>query len=159
MEHIMPNITVKKTYQDLVEFLQENKNKKVSTILPTVLEMTKQKNNLKTHLVHNGKVFAIFCYYHKQWELLEHVEYGQKASSATGYNTMCKIGVSKWTKQNNKIKKIGSSILAMLETGKLQQANISDKKAELVAKAKELDVTDMPEGFETLEEVQEILKK
>jgi len=154
----MSNVITKKAYQDIVGFLEFNKDKKVSTILPKILEMTKQKNNLKTHIVHDGKVVAIFCYYHKQWELLKNVAYGKKASSATGFNTMCKVGVSKWTRQNNAVKKIGTDILTMLENGELDQVDISDKKAELLAKAKEIDVEDMPDGFETLEEVQEAIK-
>ena len=32
----------------------------------------------------DGNVIAIYCYYHKKWELVEHIEYGKKANTATG---------------------------------------------------------------------------
>lgn len=143
----------KKAYKDIVDLLIEKKSQKIETVLPKILQMTEQKNNLKTHLLHQGKVIAIFCYYHKQWELLSDVEYGKKASSATGYNTMCKLGVSKWTKQNNAVKKVNATILEMLEAGKLETKDIADVKTKLIEQAKVIDTTDMPKGYDTAEDV------
>lgn len=148
--------TTKKAYVGLIAFLEKNKNKKVETILDQIKEMTQQKNTLKTFLVNEkNEVVAIFCWYHKQFELLETVEYGAKASSATGFNTMCKVGVSKWTKQNKNVKAVEGVILAMLENETIIASEISDKREHLVAEAKMIDVEDMPIGYETIDDIPE----
>jgi len=146
-------INTKKAFIPLVEFLKENENKKVSTILADILKMTEARVQQSTSVSdEDGNVIAIFCYYHKQWELVKDVEYGKKASSSTGYNSMCKIGVSKWTKQNTKVKKVGNTILELLEAGEITTDEIADTKERLITEAKVLDETDKPEGFETSEE-------
>lgn len=148
-------MTIKKSYLELVSFLESNKNKKVSSILDEVKEMTKQKSNSKTFLLdQKGNVIAIFCYYHKQWELLEDVPYGKKASSTTGYNTMCKIGVSKWTKQNKNVKEVGTKILEMLESEELDPKDISSTKEKMIEDARVIDIDDMPIGVQTIEELE-----
>ena len=97
---------VKKAFQPLYELLEANKNKKIATMLPEILELIAKSKNSGSDTGRNfvkdsdGNVIAVFCYYHKQWELVEHVPYGKKASNtSTGLNTMCKLGVSAWTKQ------------------------------------------------------------
>jgi hypothetical protein len=149
-------MTIKKSFAEIVSFLEANKNKKVSTILDDIYEMTAQKSQSKTFLTNdNGEVIAIFCYYHKQWELVSEVAYGKKASSTTGLNTMCKIGVSKWTKQNNTVKKVGEIVLEMLESGKISADEISLTKEKLITEAKEIDMTDAPVGYATPEDALE----
>lgn len=146
-------MTIKKAYEEVVAHLEANKNKKVSSIIEEIKAMCAQKSNLKTFAVDEaGEVVAIFCYYHKQWELLKDVPYGAKASSTTGYNTMCKVGVSKWTKQNKNVKAVNGTVLAMLEASELEAVDIADTKAQLIEEAKLIDTTDMPEGFESAEE-------
>lgn len=149
-------MTIKKSYAEIVAFLEANKNKKVSTILDEIYSMTSQKTQSKTFLANDkGEVFAIFCYYHKQFELLDEVDFGKKASSTTGYNTMCKIGVRHWTAQNKAVKQVGSTILEMLENNEIKADEISDKREELIAKAKEINTDDMPVGYQTAEEAYE----
>jgi len=147
-------INTKKAYVELVEFLEANKNKKVSSILNDIKAMTAQKANQKTFLTNDkGEVVAIYCYYHKQWELLADVEYGKKASSSTGFNTMCKVGVSNWTKQNNAVKKVGETVLTMLETGEIGADEIAETKERLIAEAKAVITDNMPQGFTSADEV------
>jgi hypothetical protein len=146
-------MTIKKSYAELVEFLEANKNKKVSTILDEIYSMTSQKSMSRTYLTNEqGEVFAIFCYYHKQWELLSEVDYGSKASSTTGYNTMCKIGVKHWTAQNKQAKAVGGSILTMLEAGEITSDEISDTRERLLAETKVIITDDMPVGYATPED-------
>ena len=146
-------IITKKAFVELVTFLETNKDKKVNTILEQIKEMTAQKANLKTFINDEaGNVVAIFCYYHKQWEIIADVEFGKKASSSTGFNTMCKVGVSKWTKQNNAVKAVNLTVLEMLEAEEITTEEISSAKEKLVAEAKTIDETDMPNGYLTAEE-------
>jgi len=147
-------INTKKVYVELVEFLETNKDKKVSTILDEIKAMTAQKASQKTYLTNKaGEVVAIYCYYHKQWEVLADVDYGKKASSSTGFNTMCKIGVSNWTKQNNAVKRVGETVLSMLESGEIGADEIAETKAKLIDEAKTINTDNMPQGFESTEEV------
>ena len=138
-----------KSYVALVEFLTANANKKVSSILPEILEMTEAKQQAKTFIAdENGNVMAIYCYYHKQWELLVDAEYGLKASSTTGYNTMCKVGVKYWTLQQKNIKAVGETILTMLENEEITIEELSTTKERLIDEAKEINVTNMPQAYE-----------
>lgn len=149
-------MTVKKSYLELVTFLEENKNKKVASILDEIYKLTKQSHKAKTFLTNDkGEVYAIFCYYHKQWELIDDVPYGVKASSTTGFNTMCKVGTSEWTKQNNAAKQVGSTILTMLEQGDIQADEIAETKERLIDATKQINTANMPVGYQTEEDVEQ----
>ncbi len=68
-------MTIKKQYEDLYNFLNANKNKKVSTIFDELTEMMSRQNaggNAKTFVTdENGNVTHVFCYYHKKWESVD----------------------------------------------------------------------------------------
>ena len=104
--------TIKKDFVALIAFLEENKNKKVSTILEEAKLMCTKKTNDKTFETDSeGNVTKVFCYYHKQWEDVSECEYGPKKNTASGLNTMCKVGVSNWTKQQRLAKKAKEALL------------------------------------------------
>ena len=130
-------MTTKKAYIEIINFLENNSTKKVSTILEEVKAMCESKNstnsdNGKTFLKDdNGDVIAIYCYYHKVWEPLSDVEYGTKKHSTTGLNTMCKEGVSAWTKQQRVAKQSKEKLLDQLAIGTLQSHEIEEKLAEI----------------------------
>jgi hypothetical protein len=141
-------MTIKKQFVELVDFLEANKNKKVDTILAEVIAMAESKKRDSTVLKDDtGKVIAIFCYYHKQWEMLSEVDYGFKASSVSGYNTMCKVGVSKWTKQQMLSKKAKEDILTQVQTGALNPGDIKIELDRVEAERHIIDTTDMPKGY------------
>ena len=147
---------IKKAYVEIVKLLQENENKKVSTILPQILELTQGKSNAKTfHCDEDGKVIAIFCYYHKVWELVDDVEYGNKSSTAHGLNTMCKEGVSLWTKQQRQAKQAKEALLEQVAKGEIQPNEIEDKNEEIEAQRQVVVAQDSRLGFDTLEEALE----
>lgn len=149
-------INIRKSHIQVVDFLERNKDKKVKDILDELKQLVALKVQTKTHISNpSGEVVAVFCYYHKQWELVSETDYGKKASSTTGLNTMCKVGTREWTKQNNRVKAIGSTILEMLTSGKLETTDIEDKKAELTLAAKVINTDEMPKGY-SLEELKEI---
>jgi len=149
---------IKKNFQPIVHLLEKNKNKKVSAILAEVIALTEAKVQASTsHIDENGNVIAVYCYFHKQWELVENVPYGKKASSTTGLNTMCKAGVSAWTKQQRAIKQVGTKLINMLEAGEIQLEDMADKKAELTNEAMKVE-DEAPTGYATLEEALEAHK-
>ena len=146
-------MTIKKQFVNLVEFLEANSNKKVSTIIDEIYAMAESKKRDTTVMKNDkGEVIAIFCYYHKQWEYLNEVEYGAKASSVSGFNTMCKIGVSKWTKAQANAKKAKEQVLDDVSNGVIDPSDIKARLEEVENERLLIDVTNMPIGYETLQE-------
>lgn len=109
---------IKKDFQAIIDFLEANKSKNVKTILDQVREMASVKAQVTFKKDEDGKVTEVYCYYHKRWELLSEHEYGLKASNkATGLNTMCKVGLNQWTKQQREAKKAKDALLARVAAG------------------------------------------
>ena len=149
---------IKKQYIEIAEILEANSNKKVSTILPQLLElMTKANtsgNNGSTVLRgEEGEVIAIYCYYHKAWERVSHAEYGLKANTASGYNTMCKQGLSAWSKQQRAKKAAESQLLADLTSRLITTEQLPQAQLEILEATKAIVPRDDNEAFATAEEV------
>jgi len=127
-------MTIKKAYIDIIALLEANKSKKVSTILEEVTQLASSKVATKTFRTNEaGEVTEIFCYYHKEWELVSEHEYGAKASSATGLNSMCKVGVNAWTKQQRVAKQEKEELLMRVASGEVEPANLTDELAKIEA--------------------------
>lgn len=124
-------MTIKKSFQEMVSFLESNQDKQVSEILEKIYELSEGQERSKCFIKDkDGNVIAIFCYFHKRWEFIHVVEYGSKASNkATLLNTMCKIGVSGWTKTQKHLNELPNAILEMVMGGKLQSDEIEDFKS------------------------------
>jgi hypothetical protein len=146
-------MTVKKQYESIVELLEANKHKKVSTIMPEILELVSGKTNKHTfHKDEEGNVIAIFCYYHKCWELVSEVEYGKKASSAHGLNNMCKEGVSLWTKQQRRAKVAKEELLAKVASGEVEPSALPVELQAIEDERIKIVEQDTRVGFATLDE-------
>lgn len=117
---------IKKQFEEIYEFLAKNQEKRIKEVLPMLTQLVSSKNQERTYLADDeGKVIAIYCYYHKKWELVDCIEYGKKASTATGYNTMCKEGVRRWTQQQNEAKKQKELLLAKVAAGTLNTEQLA----------------------------------
>ena len=155
-------MAIKKAFQPIIAFLEENKNSKVSTILDGAIELASAKvgggrsseNVLRDD---EGNVVAVFCYYHKRYEPVADVEFGKKATSSTGLNSMCKEGTSQWTKQQRVAKKAGEQLLDDVMSGELAASDLEAARAE-IDKAKAV-ITPREDGigFETLDEAKAAL--
>jgi hypothetical protein len=149
---------IKKAYVELVELLEANSNKKVSTIMPQVLELVTKANNGGSEV---GKTFykddedqtiAVYCYYHKRWELISVAEYGAKKGTASGLNTMCKEGVSKWTKQQRIAKKEEGELLEQVLNGEVERDQVAFVKADIDERRRAIVPREDDHGFDVLEE-------
>lgn len=134
---------IKKQYQEIFEFLSTNSGKKVSTVLPELTEMMSRKSSGgidgKTFIRdEEGNVTHIYCYYHKLWEDVTVAEYGKKYSSATGLNTMCKEGVSAWTKQQRVKKASEVKLLTKVGSGEIMPEEIADHQAKIQEVSQEI---------------------
>lgn len=138
--------TIKKDYTAVMQLfaqaitaLEEAKVKKsvlesVRSLYNDAVDLTANKNSngsgsKTTAHYENGKLVAVFCYYHKRWELVDHIEYGNKSGTKTGLNTMCKEGVSAWTKANRAHNKLKDELLARLFKGELTSEEVQDQLA------------------------------
>lgn len=119
--------TIKKQYQELhtllASALEAKPKVQLATLMPQILELMQAKKGGSTNGTtfvkdEEGNVTHVYCYYHKKWEAVEHIEYGKKANTATGLNTMCKEGVSNWSKQQRAYTKAKDELLMQLSSGK-----------------------------------------
>jgi len=128
-------MTIKKAFLELHTMLVANEDKKVKTIMPDLVEIMSAKGAgggaSSVHRGEDGSVLAIMDYYFKVWLPVEFVEYGAKANSASGLNTMCKLGTSLWTKQQREFKKGKETLLEDVAAGDVLPTEIQGKLDEL----------------------------
>lgn len=135
----MSDVNVKKVFTELYAVLEANKNKKVSTVLPQLVELMSKSTNAvaeTTRYDEDGKLTHVYCYYHKEWEDITECEYGAKKNTKSGLNTMCKVGVSNWTKQQRAKKKAESELLVKLASGDIKVEDLPELQAEILAASK-----------------------
>ncbi|AFV51080.1 hypothetical protein MS_01 [Vibrio phage VPMS1] len=153
--------TIKKQYQELhtllTEALADKPKVQLNTLMPQILALMEAKkggSDKGSTFIKDaeGNVLAVYCYYHKKWELVEHIEYGKKANTATGLNTMCKVGVSCWSKQQRTYNKAKDELLVQMAEGKDIDLAAELDKAEQ-ARKEVLEHTDQEHSFDTYEEV------
>ena len=121
---------IKKNFEELYTLLNSNQEMKVEDIMQQALSLMVSKQRDKNHRESLDGLW-IFCYYHKEWELVSQVEFGSKASSATGYNSMCKVGVNAWTKQQRDFKTNKANLLEEMIAGKLEASDLSERIEDL----------------------------
>lgn len=139
-------MSTKKQFVELMSYLTTNKDKKVADILEDIKQFTEVKKNANTVIYKNDKPIAIFCYYHKQWELLSEVEYGKKASHKSGYNTMCKVGTNQWTKQQAEARKSKEQLLDDVENGKVKPQDLKARLNEIEEHRLRIEMKGAPKG-------------
>ena len=130
--------TIKTQFVTLHNLIKENEGKKLTPKLISKLEeLMTSKVMAKTFKKDDeGNVTHVFCYYHKEWEAVAEVPYGNKASTAHGLNTMCKQGVSHWTKQQRIMKAEKSKLLDEVADGSREASDVPQALLEIDERAK-----------------------
>lgn len=133
--------TIKKQYLDVHNLLTENAGKKLTAkLMAQLTELMESKVMSKTFRKDDdGNVTDIFCYYHKEWEAVADVEFGKKASTSTGLNTMCKQGMSRWTKQQRVMKQAKAQLLDDVANGDMSGEDIAEHIARIEEEAKVIE--------------------
>lgn len=151
-------MTIKKAYESIITFLEANQDKKVKAILDEVRELASAKTNRAggSNYIKDstGNVVAILDYYFKRWMPLvgeAAVEFGAKKNTPTGFNTMCKKGVSEWTKQQSEAKKANAQLLTRVAAGEIQPSDIPAEQAAIEQARGNIVETEL--GFASKEEV------
>lgn len=159
-------MTIKKDLQPLFNHLQALEGKKLTSKLineiATQFLATKNSNGSgsRTTAYFNDKreLVAVFCYYHKKWELVSAIEYGQKAGTKTGLNTMCKEGVSAWTKSNRSKVKAKDDLLAQYTAGTIDSDAFKAALQALDEPAVIEPHSDEEHSFDTIEQLEAFLE-
>jgi len=122
---------IKKQFVSIYNLIQSsNIEENDEPLYLSLLAECTSKTLAQTFRTNDDGELEVFCWYHKEWENTTTVEYGAKKGTKTGLNTMCKQGVSSWTKQQRVFKKAKDDLLTQLMSGDIQQ----DELAEAVAK-------------------------
>ena len=150
--------TIKKAFLEIHGLLLANEDKKVKTIMDQVTALCSAKGagGAATSILRNdaGEVVAILDYYFKKWLPVEFVEFGSKANSASGLNTMCKLGTSLWTKQQREFKKGKEELLNQVSAGEVLPGDIQAHLDELeTARGFVADYPVMAIAFESTEDL------
>lgn len=150
-------MAIKKVYQEIIGFLEENTKAKVADVIETVVAMASAKvggggKATAFHKNAEGVVVAIKCFYHKLWLSPLVVEFGNKASSATGLSSMSKVGVSNWSRQQREYKKGKEDLLTQLAAGEVDQSDLQGALDALEVAKNVITPIEDGYGFETLEE-------
>jgi hypothetical protein len=131
-------MSIKKPFVEIHKILLENSDKNISEVLPLLEPLMEAQVRDKAHKYDDDGNLWIFCYYHKEWEQVGEIEYGSKKNTATGYNTMCKVGVNQWTKQQREFKKAKAELLDKVMAGEVDAADLNDEIAALEEKKDEI---------------------
>ena len=149
-------MSIKKAFIEIHTFLEANKDKKVRTIMDEITELLSAKgaggSATSVYRDEAGVVTFINDYYFKLWMPLSHVEFGAKANSSSGFNTMCKEGTSHWTKQQRDFKKGKEDLLDQVASGEIQPSDIEAHLASLEDARKFIAPHSAGIGFATIEE-------
>ena len=111
------------------------------------------------HKDDEGNVLAVKCYYFGLWMSPTLVDFGAKASSTTGLNSMCKEGVSHWTKQQRVAKQEKTELLDRVAAGDVLPEDIA-AEMEAIEEARDAVAphSDKVQGFENLDDLLASLK-
>lgn len=157
-------MSVKKAFKEFVDLLEANKDKKVSSILPQIIELASSRGRSSTGAGvirdANNNVVAIMDYYFKRWMPIvgpKAVEFGAKAGSNTGLNVMCKEAVSLWTRQQRLAKQANADLLERVKKGEVAITEIEAEQAKIEEQRNTIEPTEL--GFDDLEQLMKYLKK
>lgn len=158
-------MSTKKVFAPIIALLTaavaSNPKVRVSDVLAEVEELTKANvgggggRATTFHKNDAGETDAIRCFYFQKWFDPRTVETGKKANTPSGYNSMCKVGLSQWTKQQRDYKNGKDELLAKVVSGEVAQADLGTHLQALEdAKNTVIAVPGGVQMFDTLEELQ-----
>ena len=151
--------TIKKAFQPIFEVLNANLDAPVSDVIEQLTALASAKTGggggkaTNFHKLEDGTVVGVKCYYHGLWMDPRVAEFGNKTSSPTGLNNMCKDGVNKWTKQDRALKALQQELLSEITAGTLAPADVAEVQAQREDEIRQVVPREDGYGFATLEEM------
>lgn len=154
---------IKKVFVPLFDVLNANQDKKVKDVLAQLTDLASAKVASGGSVAirdKDNKVVAILDYYFKRWMPLvgeKAVDFGAKAGTPTGFNSMSKTGTSAWTKQQRVAKDAKDALLKDVMNGVVKHTDLQAKLDAIEAQRKSIEKTDL--GFADDTEVRKYLEK
>ena len=153
---------IRKPYKEVYEKLLDNKNEKVSKVLPEIeiLIKSRQVAQIRMHIRDgNKKVVAVHDSYFKRWMPLvgpDAVQFGKRNLSNTGLTPMCLDATREYSRKLAKAKTAATDLLGAVRKGDCLPEDIPDRQSQIEWEKNQRSTTD--KGFKTKEEVIEYLK-
>ena len=157
----MSEIKIKKHFQPIIDFLENNLEATVTQIIDSIRDLAKSNpgggggTRAAPSVIRDksGVVIAVLCSYHKLWELVDKVEYGVKKSSGTGLNVMCKEGGANQSKQATAARNATAAIVTDLQSSKIALSDIPTVQVAIEKNRVAIVPREDGHGFATREEV------
>ena len=157
----MAEVKIKKAFQAIIDFLENNLEATVTDIIGSVRDLAKSNpgggggTRAAPSVLRDehSNVVAVLCSYHKRWELVSACEYGVKLSSGTGLNVMCKEGGANQSKQATAARKATAAIVDDLQAGTIQISDIPTIQVKIEKDRTAIVTREDGHGFLTREEV------
>ena len=152
---------------DLILFLDKNKEKKVSSVINEVREMCSKFGGGGGDSVSlydkNNKLVGLKCWYFEKWCCViegddRFIVFGLKVKNSSGFNNMSKRGCSLWYNGYNKFKKGELDLLRSSVGSGISEVEIKDKllKFKSECMSKDVDVS-LKNSFDSLEDLKNYL--
>jgi len=130
---------IKKQFVSIFSIIETNKDKFSKSLYQSLVDECTSKTLAQTFRTNDDGDLEVFCWYHKEWENTTTCEYGNKKGTKTGLNTMCKQGVSSWTKQQRVLKSSKENLLTQVMNGDVQQDELVDLMYDLEQASKKIE--------------------
>lgn len=149
-------MAIKKMFSAIVDLLEANVDKKVSSVIEQVIKLAEAKTGggggVSAFHVVEDVVVAVRCSYHKLFFDPRVVDFGAKTSSATGLSSMSKDGTAKWNAQYKTAKEAEAGLLTRLTNGEIEVADIGTEQEAIATERALIVPLEDGYGFATLEE-------
>lgn len=140
---------IKKGLIELVKLVEARKGKIIDDkFIEDFRYYCVSKKKSSVILLDNDNIVGKFCWYHKKWELFKDNEFGIKSGDPSGFNSMCKSGVSSWTRSQLAIKKLDAEALKKVKSGKLKINDIEKFVNNETEKLKVIEYPDKYKGYD-----------
>lgn len=143
----------------LASAMEANAKVKVADIFADIEELVKARvgeggggRATTFHKDDAGVVTAIRCFYFGKWFDPRVVETGVKANTPSGYNSMCKVGLNAWTKQQREAKAAKDTLLEEVIAGTTEQSQLGTRMQEIEDARNAIIATDLP-LYDSLEDL------
>lgn len=152
-------MAIKKVFLPILAILESAMTSTVAEVIEQVRAVASAKvgggggKATNFHRNEAGDIVAIKCYAFDKWMDPRVVDFGKKANTPTGYNTMCKAGVAVWTQAQSAFKKGKEAVVAQLLAGEIDNTAAQEQIEAL--EATRVSVPELPadiQGFDNLED-------
>ncbi len=145
--------TIKKDFIELVSFLEENKEKKVKTILPTIINMVEAKRGRtpSPECWVDDTLIGKYCTYHDKWEPISQFRQDNEGK----YPSVCLFGSRARAKAAAAKKASEAALLEKVVSGEVSVEDLPAEKAAIDEQAATVVFDDKAQYFDIKDDLRE----